>query len=129
METILLLDDDKTSLWVIRAALEAKGYRVLDASTDDEAVRICETREHAIDLLIADIVLRRSYGTETAGKLNRMFPNLPVLFISGYPFEDLEARGVLQASISDSRPVYFLQKPFLPHILVAKVREILDPKP
>lgn len=129
METILLLDDDKTSLWVIRAALEAKGYRVLDASTDDEAVRICEKREHPIDLLIADIILRRSYGTATAEKLNQMCPDLPVLFISGYPFEDLQARGILQGSASESRRVYFLQKPFLPQILVAKVREILDPKP
>ena len=128
VETILLLDDDKTSLWVIRAALEAKGYQVLDASADDEAIRICQQPEHKIDLLIADIILRRSYGTETAQKLNEMCPTLPVLFISGYPIEDLESRGVLRANASDTRKGYFLQKPFLPQILVGKVREILDRK-
>src|SRR5437764_415353 len=81
MERILILDDDPGNLQGIADVLRAEHYSVLAASTSLQALEMGKTCG-SISLLVSDMDLPCSSGTETALNLVRLFPNLPVLFIS-----------------------------------------------
>ena len=55
-----------------------------------------------------------------AEKLAQSYPNLKIIFVSGYPDETIADHGVLD------RKVVFLQKPFTSTLLARKVRATLD---
>ena len=74
-----------------------------------------------IQLLLTDVVMPGINGRVLAETLTGRRPGLKVLFMSGYT-ED----AVLGAQ---RREVQFLQKPFAPEVLRAKVREVLDLPP
>src|SRR5712692_8873315 len=84
---ILVLEDNETARFVFRAVLEPQGYEVVDVIGESEAVRICERGEESFDLLIADVVLRAAYGAVTAKRIAELYPDLPILFTSGFPLE------------------------------------------
>ncbi len=73
-----------------------------------------------IDLLMTDIVMPHMGGRELAEKLIEKLPNLHVLFTSGYTDDPEMHHGVIETTAN------FLQKPFTPHALVQKIREVLD---
>jgi two-component system cell cycle sensor histidine kinase/response regulator CckA len=71
-------------------------------------------------LLVTDVVMPQMSGRELATLLAARHPDLKVLFMSGYTNEGIVHNGVL------ARDTAFLQKPFSPHALAGKVREVLD---
>jgi CheY-like chemotaxis protein len=118
-ETVLLVEDEEMVRLMLVAVLRAGGYQVFDARQGADALKVAAEREEPIDLLITDMTMPGFSGSELARRLEENRPGLGVLFISGY--SDLEAtRG------NNHRPVQFLQKPFHPDALMAKVRHILD---
>jgi CheY-like chemotaxis protein len=119
-ETILLVEDEQIVRELIRNLLETEGYRVLEASTAEDAIRLCERCDAGIHLLLTDIVMPGMNGLELARRLQSADPGLRVLLISGYPNVTMDDDGVADT------PVAFLPKPFRPEVLVAKVREVLD---
>lgn len=82
--TILLVDDDDAIRRVIRSMLELNGYRVLDSGVPSAACALFEEDPAAIDLLVTDIKMPGMTGQALAARLERMRPDLPVLFISGW---------------------------------------------
>jgi len=70
--------------------------------------------------VVSDVSMPTMPGRELAQRLTELRPDLPVLFISGYPGADVVQRGLLDPG----RP--FIQKPFTPEALAEKVRELLD---
>ena len=118
-ETVLLVEDDAGVRHLVCEVLKSQGYRVLDAADPEEALRLAETHEGTIDLLISDVVLPGESGPRMASRLRALRPGLAVLFVSGYTDEAVQRHGVLAASS------LFLQKPFTPADLAAKVREAL----
>src|SRR5437588_8873767 len=66
---ILVLEDNDTARFVFRAVLEPLGYAIVDVVDETEAIRICECAEERFDLLIADVVLKATYGTVTAKRI------------------------------------------------------------
>lgn len=118
-ETILLVEDQAAVRAVIREELEYRGYQVLEAANVAEAVFISSQQTGPIHLLLTDVVMPGMSGRELAQQLTMLRPKMKVLYVSGYT-DDV---GVLQ--ILGSSKAAFLQKPFNPNTLAAKVREIL----
>lgn len=82
--TILLVDDDNACRDVVRQILEFKGFSVLTAASPDQAMEIAE-KTPEIDLLISDVIMPGQNGFDLYKKMQLQRPQLPVLFISGYP--------------------------------------------
>ncbi len=120
-ETILLVEDEPAILEPARLTLERLGYRVLTASSTDEAIRLADARAREIQLLITDVVMPGMNGRDLAERLAPLHPKLKCLFMSGYAGHVIAPHGVLDEGPS------FIQKPFSAERLSAKVRAVLDP--
>jgi two-component system, cell cycle sensor histidine kinase and response regulator CckA len=105
-KTILLVeDDDKATLMVLRKMLQQEGYRVLSANGGEEGLTIA-TQQQNLDLLVTDVIMPKLNGTELAKRIRAARPELPVLFISGL----MQAAGVLGGQ---HRNQAFLSKPIV----------------
>jgi YesN/AraC family two-component response regulator len=108
---------------MISTSLRSYGYEVVEAVNGKEALRKCrEVPDRSFDLLITDVVMPEIGGQELAERLSRMYPQLKVLFISGYT-DNASMRRHLQ-----TQEVHFLQKPFTSASLAKKVRTLFDGK-
>ena len=119
-ETVLLVEDEEMVRVLGTRVLNSHGYLVLEAEHGDEAIEVCKRHEGPIHLLVTDVVMPGMNGRELAERLAPVIPDAAVLFISGYTGGALVEHGVLQDGTN------FLQKPFSPHRLMQKVREVLD---
>ncbi len=117
-ETILLVEDEAALRNVCRLYLESKGYTVLEAGNGKEAMKICRSHDHAIQVLITDIVMPGLGGLELAKSLLEMRPALSVVFVSGYPDRPLARQDIGFGK--------FLQKPYSFDGLARTVRSLLD---
>jgi len=119
-ETILLVEDEPSILKMTRMMLERMGYKVLAAGTAGEAFAHAREYIGEIHLLITDVVMPEMNGRDLAAKLVLLYPNLKLLFMSGYTANVIAHHGVLDEGIQ------FIQKPFVKQNLAIKVREVLD---
>jgi CheY-like chemotaxis protein len=99
--------------------LEAAGFDVVTASSGDEALAITEGADR-FDLLLTDVVMPRMSGPELALLLRDRFAGLPVIYMSGYTDDVLDASALLEPTTE------FLRKPFANAELVAKAVQLLD---
>ncbi|HUS05759.1 MAG TPA: response regulator [Bryobacteraceae bacterium] len=118
--TILLVEDDEQVRGFIRSLLTNDGYEVLEASTGAEGLKVAQNHGSDIDLLLSDMLLPELSGYDLAQSLRPQFPDLKILFITGYVEGDIVQRclGDLGAA--------FLDKPFQPSVLLGKVREAVS---
>ena len=114
-ETILVVDDDPLVTLVATRGLQELGYEVLHAGDGQEAVTQAAGYPRTVDLLLADVVMPRMTGPEAASRLRMSYPDIRVIYTSGYTFEADELGGAA-----------FLQKPFTICELAGVVREALD---
>jgi two-component system cell cycle sensor histidine kinase/response regulator CckA len=119
-ETILLVEDEEVVRGLARRILEQAGYSVVEASKGDEALRFCAEHAAEVNLLLTDVVMPEMSGKELADRLKSQYPELKMVFMSGYTDEAIVHHGVLDSSVE------FIQKPFTPSALIRKVREVLD---
>jgi two-component system cell cycle sensor histidine kinase/response regulator CckA len=119
-ETLLLVEDDQQVRELTHSVLVACGYHVLVAENGRAAVQICERQGGDIDLLLTDVVMPGISGREVAGQVTARWPNIKVMYMSGYTENSIVHHGVLDSG------TFFLAKPFTPTALANKVREVLD---
>jgi signal transduction histidine kinase/ActR/RegA family two-component response regulator len=119
-EKILLVEDEEMVRHFTHRILEEKGYLVFDASSGDEALRICQNKKNEIGLIITDVVLPGIGGRELAAQIALLQPAAKMLFMSGYANKSIVRHGILAPGTN------FLQKPFTIDSLLRKVRDILD---
>jgi two-component system cell cycle sensor histidine kinase/response regulator CckA len=117
--TILLVEDEISLRGLMRRILERGGYRVLEAEHGAAALACFATYVDAIDLVVSDIVMPTMGGREMAERLRALRPNSRLLFVSGFTGDEAMRRGI---DVTDSA---YLQKPFSPASLVAKIGEML----
>ena len=118
-ETVLVVEDQAEVRKFAAAALNAYGYRVIQAETASEALLCCEQERERVDLVLTDVVMPGIGGGELAARLRKRWPGIKVLFMSGYAGDAVTHHGVLEQSAA------FIQKPFSPDQLAHKVREML----
>ncbi len=117
-ETLLVVDDERPVLELIRDVMRLQGYTVLVALEGDEALRAAEGHQGPIDLIILDAVIPGMTAADFLDRVRAARPGIKVLYISGYT-GDLVSQ-LLQVGHN------FLQKPFTVDGLIRKVREVLD---
>jgi CheY-like chemotaxis protein len=120
-EKILLVEDESGVRKLACRVLRRSGYEVLEASSAEDATRLCALRGGAdIDLLLTDVVMPGMNGAELAHMLTARYPAMLVLYMSGYA----EDRLIEQTGLAAGVP--FMPKPFTPDSLARKVRGVLD---
>jgi two-component system cell cycle sensor histidine kinase/response regulator CckA len=123
VETILLVEDLDSVRALSRTILARRGYRVLEASCGEEALRVAREHPGVIHLLLTDVVMPRMTGPELAVALLGVRPDVKVLFMSGYTDGAIVDPGLLPAGSE------FLQKPLAPDVLLDRVRKLLGVTP
>ena len=118
-ETILLAEDDNIVRQLVTTQLTRQGYTVLAADNGEAALGLA-TDGARLDLLVSDVVMPGMSGPELALEVRRHFPDLPILFISGYAGSFLERHGFEEARHE------VLTKPFTAKVLISRVRALLD---
>jgi CheY-like chemotaxis protein len=118
-ETILIADDEDSVRKLVYAVLATHGYNVMEARDGQEALEIYEKHRAKVDMVVTDVVMPRMNGFELGQRLISTSPGLRILYMSGYRDSTI---GTPDAEVSRA----FLNKPFTPDVLLAKVREVLD---
>jgi len=120
-ETLLVVEDEPSVRHLARGVLEGLGYEVLSASNGQEALRVA--RDHQgppLRLVISDVIMPLMGGMIMAEWLKTAYPDLKVLFTSGYTDDAITQSDSIDPGIA------FLPKPYTPGILACRVREMLD---
>lgn len=121
--TILVVDDERSVLELVRNILQAHGYNVLHASRGAEALRICEQHPGPIHMLLTGVRMPEMTGPALAQRVRTLHPHIRVLYMSGGPGMDLLADLMLQPDTP------LIWKPFSPDALVRTVRTVLGAEP
>ena len=120
-ETLLLVEDERAVRHMARRVLAAQGYEVLTAVNGQDGLHVARQHKGSpIRLVIADIVMPLMDGKVMAEWLKTAYPDLKILFTSGYLDHTIEQEGVAEPGLS------FLAKPYTPATLARKVRDMLD---
>jgi two-component system, OmpR family, response regulator MprA len=116
---ILVVDDEHAVRRSIARGLSLEGYEVASAESGEEALEIVERASRRFDVVISDIIMRGMSGVALAERLRLYDERLSVILISGFPGSFL-SEDTLPIAYYD-----FLEKPFSPVQLIARVRATL----
>ena len=117
---ILLVEDEPLVQSLLSRALVEAGYRTEVATDGEEALQVLARLEGKVAAVLSDVVMPGMGGRELAEELRKRWPNVPILFMSGYTNEEIINRGLL----GPDEP--FLQKPFPPAALAAALAGLLE---
>ena len=117
--TILVVDDDPSTLTLVERTLRSGGYRVWTAGSATEARQLLQDLAGAVDLVLTDIAMPGGLGTDLAHEVGATQRWVRVLLMTSYSREDLERQRLPVAEQS------LLLKPFAPAQLLSRVREAL----
>jgi CheY-like chemotaxis protein len=118
--TVLVVEDEALVRDFTCRVLTVHGYRPLEAANGAEALDTIRQSGEVLHAVITDVVMPGVGGGTLARRLAELHPSVPVLFTSGYPAEELVGRGLVPPDVP------FLQKPFTPEALIAKLRALAD---
>ncbi len=116
---VLLVEDNDMVRDLTGSLLEVMGHEVLQAATPKAALEICREQEGRIDLLLTDLIMPQMSGPQLSAKIKQLFPDIKVLYMSGYTANIIARHGILEEGVN------FLQKPFTMKALSDKIRETM----
>ena len=119
-ETILVVEDQVETRWVVRETLRRRGYKVIEAENGPDAIVKGLHYEDVIHVLLADVVMPEMSGRRVAGLLHSERPDLRVIYMSGHADDAIVHHGILDEGLA------FIQKPFSGETLLQKIRDVLD---
>jgi len=119
-ETILLVEDEKDLLELMREVLQQYQYHILTACSGVEALQVWDEHNGQIDLLLTDMIMPGGMtGDELAAELKRRKSDLKIIYASGYT-SAFVGRDFGQDNIT------FLPKPYQPRQVAQLIRDTLD---
>jgi DNA-binding NtrC family response regulator len=121
MPNLLLIDDDNSVREILARAFQRAGWSVSSAATPHEARDLAKTQP--VDLVVTDVILPEMNGFQMADEILEVQPDVPVIFMSGYPERHLPERttGSRQASV--------LAKPFRFQALLLLATHVIMRRP
>jgi two-component system cell cycle sensor histidine kinase/response regulator CckA len=105
-QTILVVEDEPAIRGHVVDCLQQMGFTVLEADSGEAALELCGKQNATIDLVMTDLIMSGMGGKAMAGKLAERFPNIQILYTSGYTEDKDIRREITQEGNS------FLEKPF-----------------
>ena len=117
---ILIAEDDPNTLAGLAEILEGEGYNTVMASNGRETIQLFEREKP--DFVCLDIMMPDVSGYDVCRRIRASKSQVPVIFISGIRTEEYQHRQAFNAGGA----VDFLSKPFIPEILLAKVKVFLE---
>ena len=118
-EIILLVEDENALRQMVTQVLSARGYQIIAVHDAEEAEQIIASNPH-VDMLLTDVIMPKVSGPELVKRIAQHNPKMKVLFMSGY------TANAIHVAPDHHHLGWFLEKPFTPQTLAAKVREVLD---
>ncbi len=118
--TVLVVDDEPTVRAVAKRVLEQQGFGVRTAVDGEEGVEMFKQWQAEIELVLLDMTMPKLNGEEAYREMRRVRPDVCVVLSSGYNEHDATTRFTGKGLAG------FLQKPYSPAELLAKVRGVLD---
>ena len=119
-ETLLIVEDEPSVRNLVASSLRHDGYRLLIASSAEEALATADAHDGPIDLLLTDAMMPGKSGVELASLMTAQRPGPP-----RHPDVGLHGGNARRARARRSRST-LLQKPFTPRDLRRRIREVLD---
>jgi CheY-like chemotaxis protein len=121
-DTILVVEDDASVLFLVQRILERAGYGVLAASSAEEALLIVTGASEPPQLLLSDVIMPGMGFRDYCEQLAEAVPNVPLLLMSGHT-----DRSLIQQL--GEVPHLDLRKPFTPRELLRTIRVALATSP
>jgi PAS domain S-box-containing protein len=118
-ETVLLAEDDETIRWLLKSALEQYNYTVIKAVDGEDAISEFAKNKDDINLSLLDVIMPKKNGIEVYEAIKKFKPDSKVVFMSGYPADYLEKKGLRKKEILISKPV-------APSVVLRTIRDVLD---
>ena len=115
--TILLCEDDEIVRGLYRKILELNGFAVIEAVDGDDAVAKYLENRDTIRIMVSDVIMPKKTGRQAYEEIKKTNGGIKVIFNSGYSSESTK-------KLQDDGFNY-LQKPYEPQLLLAKIREVL----
>jgi two-component system cell cycle sensor histidine kinase/response regulator CckA len=119
VETVLLVEDSDLLRQMATETLERHGYTVLAARDGVDALALIDREQRAVHLLLTDVIMPKMSGRELAARFQTRFPDVRILYMSGYASDTIVHHGMLDPDIE------LLQKPYTPIALIRRVQEVL----
>jgi len=119
-EIVLVVEDEPSVLKFVATTLERLGYIVLTASSPLKAIEQARGYAGRVHLLITDVIMPEMHGRDLAGEVLALYPDMKVLFMSGYTASVIAHHGVLDKEVN------FIAKPLSIDTLAVKVRQALE---
>lgn len=119
-ETILLVEDEEGVRRMAIKMIESLGYTLITASDGEEGVRVAETYNQPIDLILTDVVMPNLSGPEMIDRLRLSLGHIPHLYVSGFTMDKLKEHG------ADESEQLLIRKPYSREMLARRIRSALD---
>lgn len=116
-ETILIVDDEARMRKLICDFLESNHFNVLEASDGEEALKLFYSKK-GISLIILDVMMPKLDGYEVL-KTIRQDSKVPIILLTAKGEENDQLKGFISGADD------YVQKPFSPKVLVARINAIL----
>jgi PAS domain S-box-containing protein len=121
-ETILVVEDEALLRELVTTILETAGYTILQAKDGSEAIEQYALHSQEISLVLCDIGLPKIGGADVLTYLKQKFPEVNVVFASGYIEPNLKSELLKKGAKA------FIQKPYRQNEMLQTIRDILDLK-
>ena len=120
MKKILVVDDEKAILDLVKRILTRGGFEVITASDGEEG--LAKVYSEAPDLMILDINMAGMNGWEVCGKIrgDPLYKHLPIIMLTVRKKKEDQLKGL------DLGGDEYITKPFYPKELLARVKTVLQ---
>jgi DNA-binding NtrC family response regulator len=117
MSRILIVDDEVAILGLLSFAFRKAGYEVTTATSGEQALAICETKN--FNAVLSDVTMRGIDGHQTVSRIRARAPEVVSVLMSGFHMECSGACGTA------TRHCIWLNKPFRSEVAVRTVDQLL----